>query len=72
VKKAVERRKRARSDVAVDRDVGIIARGAVERIERALQETRGGPDAHIDAGIEQFGGDPRRAPRDLVETGGSQ
>src|SRR3546814_14963213 len=60
-KKAVERRQRARPDLAVDRDVGIVARGAVERIERALKETGGGPGAHIDAGVEEFGGDPRRA-----------
>src|SRR3546814_7538888 len=25
--------------------------------------------AHIDAGVEEFGGDPRRAQRDPVETG---
>src|SRR3546814_15074612 len=35
---AVERRQRARPDVAVDHHVGIVARGAVERLERALEE----------------------------------
>src|SRR3546814_19099311 len=68
-KKAVERRQRARPDFAVVRDVGIVARGAVERIERALKETGGGPGAPIHAGVEEFGGDPRRAQRDPVETG---
>src|SRR3546814_9874519 len=56
------------SDVrAIAHEFGIIARGSIERIERALEETRGDARAHVHARIEQFRRKRRRPRRHRVE-----
>src|SRR5690348_8395439 len=68
-KKAIERGERLRADAPVGDEVGIVATIAVERSERALEEGDGDRRAHVDAGVEQLGGDARAARGDLVEAG---
>lgn len=47
--------------------IGIILAVAVERRQRPLEEGSGNRRAHVDAGVEQLGGDSRRAPGHLVQ-----
>src|SRR3546814_20232030 len=67
--KGIERAHRLRTDLAVDDDVGIVALFAVECVQRSLEESDGDLWTHIDASIEQFGGDVRRDFRYGCEAG---
>src|SRR3546814_14717372 len=58
--KGIERAHSLRTDLAVDDDVGIVALFGVECVQRSLEQCDGDLWAHIDASIEQFGGDVRR------------
>jgi hypothetical protein len=64
---SIERAKRHLADPAVGHEVGIVAAIPIECGERALEEGRGDRRAHVGAGIEQLGGKPRAARRDLIE-----
>src|SRR3546814_15882382 len=70
--KGIERAHRLRTDLAVDDDVGIVALFAVECVQRSLEESDGDLWTHIDASIEQFGGDVRRDFRYGCEAGRSE
>src|SRR3546814_4801335 len=67
--KGIERAHRLRTDLAVDDDVGIVALFAVECVQRSLEKSDGDLWTHIDASIEQFGGDVRRDFRYGCEAG---
>lgn len=67
--KPVQSAERRRTDVAIDRDVGIVARTAIERVERTLQEGAGNFRPHVHAGVKQLGRDSRRAPGNGIEAG---
>ena len=56
-----------RPDASVGDQVGVIDAVAVERGQRPLEERCGDRRPHVDAGVEQFGGDFRAAFGNVVE-----
>ena len=64
-----ERGDQAVVDGPRSRDVGIIGRAAVERVEGAAQKSGRDRRTHIDPRIEKFGRDFRRALRDAIIMG---
>ena len=67
LEESVERRERRRTNAAVGRQVGIVRAVAVERGERTLEEGDRDRRSHVDARVEELGGDARSAGGDLIE-----